>query len=67
MSSIQVGIGNLLPSKRKKYNQSIDESHTSGFNTLHASGSDTTKQLQENSKNDSRKKLRVGKTSTSDK
>ena len=46
---------------------SVGASHTSGFNIFHTSGSDTTKQLQEKSKNYSRKKTRIGKTSTSDK
>ena len=67
ITSTQVIIGNFLTSKIKKENQSIDESHASGFNILYTSGSDTTKQLQGKSKNDLRKKPRVGKTSTSDK
>ena len=67
MSRTQVVIGNLLNSKIKKQNQSIDASHASGFNTLHASGYGITKQLQENSKKYSSKDPSVGKTSTSDK
>ena len=50
VSRIQVVIGNFLTPKIKKENQSIGASHASVFNTLHASHSDTTKKLQENSK-----------------
>ena len=63
----QVSISNFLTSKMKTENQSIGTSHASGFNILHTYGSDTTKKLQGKSKNESRKKPRIGKTSTSDK
>ena len=50
MSRTQVGIGNFLTSKRKREKQSIDASHASGFNTLHSSGPDTTKNCRKTQK-----------------